>query len=104
MQFKVTVEEDGVLHEVFDLNGFVGEIGSRITYSLEPDVPGSDFALVDFADLVGGGSEADVREGCSGWWNSGVGGGGNAVGDDRERRWSHAERPRWRQVELMKFF
>ena len=99
VQFKVLVEEEGVIQEIFDLNGFIGEIGSRITYSLEPDVPGSDIALVDFEDLMNpatreeGGGEKDV---CRGLWN--------AKHPRGRAWWGHTERGRWRQVELESFF
>lgn len=98
VQFKVLVEEDGVVHEIFDLNGFIGEIGSSITYSLEPDVLGSDIALVEFEDLIspairedGGGKDV-----CRGLWNAKHPGG--------RGWWGHTERGRWRQVELGKSF
>lgn len=56
--YKVVVEgEDGVVHEIYDLNGFMGTVGSQIHYCLDPDVPGSDRALVDFGDLLGGKEE-----------------------------------------------
>ncbi|KAL6718904.1 hypothetical protein ACLMJK_003139 [Lecanora helva] len=57
--FKIIVSENGTVSEIYDLPGCVGTIGSKIHYSLEPDVPGSDVALVDFEDLEygGGGDE-----------------------------------------------
>lgn len=92
VQFKVVVEESGVVNEIFDLNGFVGEIGSRIYYTLEPDVPGSDAALVDFPDVTSGRDEVAPRDTCKGLWNASRPGG-----------W-HTERPRYRPVDLLKFF
>ena len=70
VQFKIVVEEDDVVHEIFDLNGFIGEIGSQIEYSLEPDVPGSDQAWIDFPDVVSGREEMACRHSCRGLWNA----------------------------------
>ncbi|KAL9638114.1 MAG: hypothetical protein Q9164_001756 [Protoblastenia rupestris] len=95
VQFKVVVEEDGVVHEIFDLNGFMGTVGSRIEYSLEPDVEGSDHALVDFEDVIVGEEEAGSQR-CRGAWN--------AEHPAGMRWWGHAERPRWKPVDLTKFF
>ena len=98
VQFKVMVEEEGVVHEIFDLNGFMGTVGSTIEYSLEPDVEASDRALIDFADLLAdeeaaAGARSDR---CEGLWNA-----EHPMG---MKWWCHAERPRWKPVELMKFF
>lgn len=71
VQFKVVVQgEDDRVQEIFDLNGFMGEIGSGIEYSLEPDVPGSDQAWIDFPDVVGGRDEMACRDPCRGLWNA----------------------------------
>lgn len=96
VQFKVLVEEDGVIQEIFDLNGFIGEIGSCITYSLEPDVPGSDIALVDFEDLTSSGDEVNGKNACRGLWN--------AKHPAGKAWWGHCERGRWRQRDLQSFF
>ena len=75
VQFKVVVQEDDLVHEVFDLGGFIGEIGSQIDYSLEPDVPGSDQAWIDFPDVISGRDEVAFKDSCRGLWNaSNVGG------------------------------
>lgn len=92
VQFKVVVEESGVVTEIFDLKGFVGEIGSRIEYTLDPDIPGSDSALVDFPDLISGRDEMATRDTCKGSWNASRPGG-----------W-HTERPRYRPVDLHMLF
>ena len=70
VQFRVVVQEDDVVREIFDLNGFIGEIGSRIEYSLEPDVPGSDLAWIDFPDVVGWRDEIACKDSCKGIWNA----------------------------------
>lgn len=96
VRFKVVVQEGDIVHEVFDLNGFIGAVGSTITYSLEPDVPGRDDPLVDFADVVDVSDEAAARETCKGLWNASHQGG--------YKWWQHTERPRYRPVDLQTFF
>lgn len=70
VQFKVVVQEDDLVHEIFDLNGFIGAIGSNIDYSLEPDVPGSDQAWIDFPDVTNGRDEMACKDSCRGLWNA----------------------------------
>lgn len=96
VQFKVVVQEDDHVHEIFDLNGFIGEIGSNIDYSLEPDVTDSDQAWIDFPDVVGGRDEVTFRGSCRGLWNASHAGG--------YRWWQHTERPRYRRPDLLAFF
>ncbi len=106
VQFKVIVEEEGTVKEIFDFQGFIGTIGSRIRYCLEPDVEGSDVALVNFRDLMGGEREegggkervagTEKEKGCRGEWN--------ARHPNGVKWWGHCERPRWRGVELQRFF
>lgn len=96
VQFRVIVEENSMAHQIFDFQGFTGAIGSKITYSLEPDVPGSDTALVDFDDVISGREEIGGNNFCKGGWN--------ANHTDGNKWWQHAERPRYRPVELAKFF
>lgn len=92
VQYRVVVEEDGVVNEIFDLNGFVGTIGSKIYYSLDPDIPGSDMALIDFPDVTSGRDEVAMKDTCKGLWNASRPGG------------QHTERPRYRPVDLHNFF
>ena len=96
VQFKVVVEENGIVHEIYDLNGFMGTIGSKIHYDMEPDIPGSDHALIDFPDVVGRKEEFGGKELCRGTWNA-----GHPVG---VKWWQHTERPKYTAVDLMKFF
>ena len=105
----------GNVTEIYDLNGFMGTIGSPIHYSLSPDVEGSDWALMDFPDFVGndtatvtppassaaaaasaGADGSSTGFVCQGEWNKSHPGG--------ERWWGHRARPRYRGVDLMKFF
>ena len=69
VQFKVVVQEDSLIREIFDLNGFIGEIGSSIDYSLEPDVPGSDQSWIDFQDVMCR-EETACKDSCKGLWNA----------------------------------
>lgn len=96
VQFKVVVQEDDLVHEVFDFNGFMGEIGSKIDYSLEPDVPGSDQVWIDFPDVISGRDEMAFKDSCRGSWNASNPGG--------FRVWQHTERPRYRRADLLDFF
>lgn len=96
IQFKVVIEEDGIVREVLDLSGFMGTIGSKIFYSLEPDVPGSDNALIDFPALISGTAEVVGKEMCTGLWNASHHAG--------YKWWQHTGRPRYRAVDLEKFF
>ncbi len=96
--FKVIIEEDGVVEQVYDLNGFMGTISSKITYTLDPDVLGSDDAVIDFPDLTSGKAEATVKRdhGCRGLWNASDHGG--------KKWWEHEERYRYQALELKRFF
>ncbi|KAL8728403.1 MAG: hypothetical protein Q9166_005449 [cf. Caloplaca sp. 2 TL-2023] len=96
VKFKVVVEEEGVVQEVFDIQGFMGTIGSRIAYNLESDVPGNDNALIDFPDLTSGSKEVTPRDGCTGMWNASHHAG--------KKWWSHTERYRYHPVDLQRFF
>ena len=96
--FKVIIEADGVVGQIYDFNGFMGTIGSKIAYSLDPDVPGSDEAVIDFMDLTSGKAEATVKRdhGCRGLWNASDHGG--------KKWWEHEERCRYQPLELSRFF
>ena len=95
--FRVTVEEDGEVIEHYDFEGFMGTIGSKIWYTLEPDVVGSDDALIDVGDLMTGGREGGpMKDGCTGLWN--------ASHQAGKKWWSHAERWRYQAVDLKRFF
>ncbi|KAI1259814.1 hypothetical protein F5Y18DRAFT_420539 [Xylariaceae sp. FL1019] len=96
------VGECGGLLETKKMAGFAGEIGSRIEYSLVPDVGATDEngGLVEMQDYLGDGGEnlkSGNREGCTGRWNTYSG----VVIDKKDReRWWHTERGRWRAIEL----
>ena len=95
--FRVTVEEDGQIVECYDFEGFMGTVGSKIWYTLEPDVQGSDDALIDVGDLMSGGRERETgKDGCTGLWNASHHGG--------KKWWSHSERWRYQSIDLKRFF
>lgn len=95
--FQVVVEDEGgVVGEVYEFDGFMGTIGSRIMYSLEPDVPASDDPLIDFEDLINEGKETSPKDGCVGMWNASHHAG--------KRWWNHTERGRWMPIDLQRFF
>ncbi|KAI9808952.1 MAG: hypothetical protein M1827_007127 [Pycnora praestabilis] len=96
VHFKVMVEEDGILQEEFEINGFMGSIGSKILYSLAPDVHGSDNAVVDIPDIIDSNKETNVKDGCTGMWN--------AHHHAGKKWWSHTERYRYRPTDLQRFF
>ncbi|KAL8674065.1 MAG: hypothetical protein Q9168_001525 [Polycauliona sp. 1 TL-2023] len=96
VKFRIVIEEEGVLQEVFDIQSFMGTIGSRISYNLESDVPGNDNALIDFPDLLNNSKEVSPRDGCTGMWNASHHAG--------KKWWSHTERDRYHPVDLHRFF
>lgn len=97
IEFRVVIEEDGQVSEYYDFEGFMGTIGSKIWYTLEPDVTGSDDALIDVGALMTGNREGGtLKDGCTGLWNA-----SNPAG---KKWWSHAERWRYQPVDLKRFF
>ena len=78
------------------MNGFMGLIGSGISYSLAPDIKGSDNAVIHIHDLIDGENESNVRDGCTGIWN--------AAHPAGKKWWYHTERYRFRWIDLAKFF
>ncbi|KZF19749.1 hypothetical protein L228DRAFT_285686 [Xylona heveae TC161] len=94
--FKVVIEDEGVVQDIFIMNAFVGTVGSTITYSLKPDIPGSEYALIDIPDLLGPTKEAQMKITCSGNWNA-----AHPLG---KRWWQHTDRPKARTLDLQKFF
>ncbi|KAL8904296.1 MAG: hypothetical protein Q9207_003360 [Kuettlingeria erythrocarpa] len=94
--YRVIIEHDGVVHEMFDIEGYMGTVESKITYTLDSDIPGSDNALIDFPDLVDGSKEVHPRDGCTGMWN--------ASHHTGKKWWNHTERYRYHPVDLQRFF
>ncbi|KAI9673173.1 MAG: hypothetical protein M1817_003035 [Caeruleum heppii] len=95
-KFHIVIEEEGVVKQVFKIPDFIGSLESQITYSLKPDIHGSDRAVIDLPDLLDGSKELEARDGCTGVWNSDHPSG--------KKWWSHTERFRYRKVDLERFF
>ena len=98
VQFKVVIDEDSVVQQIYDFNGFIGMVGSKIYYTLKPDAPGSDDALFNVEMLLDGTKEGKVKEGCSGLWNA-----SHHAGN---KWWWHTERWRFRREgwDVSRFF
>ncbi|KAF2457704.1 hypothetical protein BDY21DRAFT_15157 [Lineolata rhizophorae] len=98
---KIVVEDqDGVVSRVHKLRGFVGTVGSRLEYCLEPDVEGSEDAVVGLEDLIRGRpakeEKLDGKAFCTGQrviTEAGL-----------DRMWSHAPRQKYLRMELERFF
>jgi hypothetical protein len=109
-QFHIIIwDEFGLFVERFAVGGFIGQIQSKINYSLKPDVDGMDEAIFGIEGLLGGGEEVNGKDGCTGSWNlmAGVQEKGKGGGKDEKKgkdRWWHTERGRWREVPLEKLF
>jgi hypothetical protein len=100
----------GVLVDKFNVGGFIGTIGSAITYHLVPDDHGGSETrggLVDVEDLMYPAAAEDVgaaAAGCIGRWNSGImggamgGAGAHYEKGNKQSRWWHTERARWASV------
>jgi hypothetical protein len=104
-RFHIIVwDEAGQFLERFAVGGYIGDVSSRIHYSLKPDVDGMDEAVCGVegaGGLLDGGEETNVRDGCTGSWNLDAGERSKGKGKDR---WWHTERGRWREMPLDKLF
>lgn len=49
---KIVVDEDGVIQHTYTLRTYMGVLGSRVEYSLLPDVEGSEEAMSGLNDLL----------------------------------------------------
>lgn len=104
-QYHIIVwDAEGQFLERFEVGGFIGDLGSKINYSLRPDVDGMDEAVCGIegaGGLLDGGEETNVRDGCTGSWNMEA---GERSKGKRKDRWWHTERGRWREMPLEKLF
>ncbi|KAH6678233.1 hypothetical protein B0J14DRAFT_317666 [Halenospora varia] len=104
-QFHIIVwDEDGNFQERHAVGGFLGQIQSKISYVLKPDLEGLDESLMGVEALLDNSEERNVRDGCTGTWNLDLSGPaktglGNA-GKKGKERWWHSERGRWRNVQV----
>ena len=96
VQFKVVIDEGGVVKQIYDFNGFLGQIGSKMFYSLKPDVIGKEGEAIATVAQMRRGEEEEGKEGCTGLWNASHHAG--------KKWWWHRERGRWRPVEMDSFF
>ncbi|KAH8808141.1 hypothetical protein F5884DRAFT_821574 [Xylogone sp. PMI_703] len=103
-------DEDGKIVERVDVGSYLGIVGSKIHYSLLPNIEGSDESLVTVrgpCGLFDVAEEATPKDGCTGSWmldvipRDGSGAKGAAA---RKEYWSHIERGRWRELSLDIFF
>lgn len=108
-KFHVIIwDENGSFVERHQFGGYIGTVGSKVSYSLKPDIEGVDEAIVSVdgaGGLLDGGEEKIMRDGCTGSWNmSFASHGKNGRTSGGKERWRHTERGRWREVKLEKFF
>jgi hypothetical protein len=100
--------ENGTFVERHKVGGFMGTVQSKVSYTLKPDIDGTDEAVVTVdgqGGLLDGGEETNLRDGCTGSWNrdlAGLGRSGKAIGG--KENWWHTERGRRKEVKLEKFF
>ncbi|CAG8955403.1 hypothetical protein HYFRA_00010267 [Hymenoscyphus fraxineus] len=100
-QFHViTWDENGDFVERHALGGFLGQTQSKISFTLRPDLEGSDDSLMGVEALLDGSEEGNVRDGCTGSWNLDLGGRVGLAGKKEKDRWRHTERGRWRDVDI----
>ncbi|TVY38506.1 hypothetical protein LSUB1_G006878 [Lachnellula subtilissima] len=104
-QYHIIIwDPEGQFLERFEVGGFIGDLGSKINYSLRPDVDGMDEAICGIegaGGLLDGGDEMNLRDNCTGNWNMEAGERSKGKGKDR---WWHTERGRWREMPLEKLF
>ncbi|TVY37352.1 hypothetical protein LOCC1_G008602 [Lachnellula occidentalis] len=104
-QYHIIIwDEEGQFLERFAVGGFIGDLGSKINYSLRPDVDGMDEAICGIegaGNLLDGGEETNIGDGCTGTWNTEAGERSKGKGKDR---WWHTERGRWIEMPLEKLF
>ncbi|KAI9709748.1 MAG: hypothetical protein M1820_003151 [Bogoriella megaspora] len=94
-QAKIVVEDEGELKSCHTIKGFMGTLGSRIEYVLEPDVPGSEEAIVDVGGLLRGRERLGSRW-CEGLVRGGVNG--------KKDRGVHSARRKEKDVGLRSLF
>jgi hypothetical protein len=86
----------------YELGAYIGMVGSKIHYSLDPDVEGSDELGVGVEDLLESGEtkgEGNRRGLCDGRWNM-----VRAEAGKTAAGWEHRERVRWRPLEVGRLF
>lgn len=93
---KIIIEEEGKIEHVYTMRDYMGKIGSKIDYSLEPDVEGSNDAIIGLADLISPKRDDGMEKMCTGPVN------------DKEvegrKVWSHRPRRKGRCLEIKQLF
>jgi len=98
---KVVIEEDGILHHRFTLKGFMGKLGSKIEFCLEPDVVDSDEPLAGLGDLLIAKREDEVSpEG----WCAGKGWGDIKPGMEGKKGRTHPRKRKVKMLDMGMFF
>ncbi|PQE17095.1 F-box domain-containing protein [Rutstroemia sp. NJR-2017a BBW] len=104
-QFDILIwdHDEGECVQRFKVGTFIGKVESKVVYNLKPDLDGSDESILGIESLLESGDEKNLRDGCTGSWNSDLDTrlGKASKGKDR---WWHTERQRWREVKLDTFF
>jgi hypothetical protein len=98
---KVVVEEDGILHHRFTFKGFMGKLGSKIEFCLEPDVAGSDEPLAGLADLLIAKREDEVSPDG---WCAGKGWGDIRPGMEGKKGRTHLRKRKVKMLDMAMFF
>jgi len=98
---KIIVEEDGIYYPLMDINGFMGKLGSKIEFCLEPDVAGSDEPLAGLGDLLIAkkGNEVDADG-----WCAGTGWGDIKPGMEGKKGRTHPKRRKVKTLDMGMFF
>lgn len=103
-QFHILIwDSEGEFVERHEVGGYIGQVHSKVYYSLKPDVDGMDESIVNLDALLDGGEEVNVRDGCTGSWRLDAKVNGKSTFKTKESWW-HTERGRWRALPLEKFF
>jgi hypothetical protein len=104
-QFDILIwdHDEGECVQRFKVGTFIGKVESKVVYNLKPDLDGSDESILGIETLLESGDEKNLRDGCTGSWNSDLDMrlGKASKGKDR---WWHTERQRWRELKLDTFF
>ncbi len=98
---KVVVEEDGILIHRFTFKGFMGKLGSRIEFCLEPDVAGSDDPLAGLGDLLITKREDEV---AADGWCTGKGWGDVKPGMEGRKGRIHPRKRKVKRLDMGMFF
>ena len=86
----------------YEFGAYIGMVGSKIRYSLDPDIEGRDELGVGVEDLLESGEakgEGSRRGLCDGRWNLTRSEAGKAA-----TGWEHRERVRWSPLEVQRLF